>query len=75
IPTVLDIVVNVPGGKQILLKGISTDRIWDVRRLLAVHVDTCHFTNFSLAHEVRGPHLRDSADVVALKPCVLDLVQ
>ncbi|CAI5476528.1 unnamed protein product, partial [Closterium sp. Yama58-4] len=75
IPTVLDIVVNVPGGKQILLKGISTDRIWDVRRLLAVHVDTCHFTNFSLAHEVRGPHLRDSVDVVALKPCVLDLVQ
>ena len=34
------------------LQGISTDRILDVRKLLCVHVETCHFTNYSLSHEV-----------------------
>ena len=33
-------------------KGISTDKILDVRKLLAVKVETCHFTNYSLSHEV-----------------------
>ena len=39
------------------LKGISTDRILDIRKLLAVHVDTCHLTSYSLSHEVKpsGP--------------------
>ena len=35
------------------LQGISTDRILDVRKLLCVHVETCHFTNYSLSHEVK----------------------
>jgi protein TIF31 len=40
------------GGVQ----AITTDRLLDVRRLLAVNVDTCHLTNFSFRHEVRiGP--------------------
>lgn len=41
-------------GEEIFLnlQGISTDKILDVRRLLAVHVDTCHLTNYSLSHEV-----------------------
>uniref|UniRef100_A0A2P2MDZ2 Uncharacterized protein n=1 Tax=Rhizophora mucronata TaxID=61149 RepID=A0A2P2MDZ2_RHIMU len=33
-------------------QGISTDRIIDVRRLLAVNTETCYITNFSLSHEV-----------------------
>ncbi|KAI4377269.1 hypothetical protein MLD38_014929 [Melastoma candidum] len=48
--------------------GISTDRILDVRKLLAVHVETCHLTNFSLSHEVRGTKLKDTADIISLKP-------
>lgn len=36
----------------VFMKGISTDKILDVRRLLAVNVETCHLTNFSLSHEV-----------------------
>jgi hypothetical protein len=35
-----------------VLQGISTDRILDIRKLLAVHVDTCHLTSYSLSHEV-----------------------
>ena len=46
------------------LQGISTDRILDVRKLLAVHVDTCHLTSYSLSHEVikkpPDPSLRGS---------------
>ena len=37
---------------EIFPKGISTDKILDVRKLLAVKVETCHFTNYSLSHEV-----------------------
>jgi len=33
------------------LQGITTDRLLDVRRLLAVDVETCHLTNFSFHHE------------------------
>lgn len=75
LPTVLDITVNTPDESQIILKGISTDRILDVRRLLAVNVETCHLTNYSLSHEVRGDKLKDSLDVVTLKPCVLTIVE
>lgn len=75
LPTVLDITVNTPDDSQIILKGISTDRILDVRRLLAVNVETCHLTNYSLSHEVRGDRLKDSLDVVTLKPCVLTIVE
>ncbi|KAH9329773.1 hypothetical protein KI387_001881, partial [Taxus chinensis] len=75
LPTVLDITVNTPDDSQIILKGISTDRILDVRRLLAVNVETCHLTNYSLSHEVRGDRLKDSLDVATLKPCVLTIVE
>ncbi|MQL74827.1 hypothetical protein Taro_007200 [Colocasia esculenta] len=75
LPTVMDITVETPDYCQLTLKGISTDRILDVRKLLAVHVDTCHLTNFSLAHEARGARLKDSVEVVSLKPCHFTIVE
>lgn len=75
LPTVLDVTVNTPDDSQVILKGISTDRILDLRRLLAVNVETCHLTNYSLSHEVRGNRLRDSSDVATLKPCALTIVE
>ncbi|GAY48522.1 hypothetical protein CUMW_112300 [Citrus unshiu] len=71
LPTVTEITVETPDESQVTLKGISTDRILDVRKLLGVHVETCHLTNFTLSHEVRGSKLKDSVDVVSLKPCHL----
>ncbi|XP_065860209.1 protein REDUCED CHLOROPLAST COVERAGE 1 [Euphorbia lathyris] len=73
LPVVTDITVNLPDETRVVLKGISTDRIIDVRRLLSVNTETCYITNFSLSHEVRGPQLKDTVDVSALKPCVLTL--
>ncbi|CAH2042702.1 unnamed protein product [Thlaspi arvense] len=52
LPTVIEITVETPDESRVTLKGISTDRILDVRKLLAVHVETCHVTNYSLSHEV-----------------------
>nr|XP_023876914.1 protein TSS [Quercus suber] len=75
LPIVMDITVNLPDETCVILKGISTDRIIDVRRLLSVRTETCNITNFSLSHEVRGSHLKDTVDVSALKPCVLTLVE
>ncbi|CAK9258474.1 unnamed protein product [Sphagnum jensenii] len=76
-PAVLDIAVLLPddNNNQVILKGITTDRILDVRRLLAAHVETCHLTNISFQHEVRGSRLRDSLEVAGLKPCTLTLQQ
>ncbi|CAL0327795.1 unnamed protein product [Lupinus luteus] len=75
LPTVIEITVETPEESQVTLKGISTDRILDVRKLLAVHVETCHLTNFSLSHEVRGGRLKDSVEIVSLKPCHLSIVE
>ncbi|CAK9165776.1 unnamed protein product [Ilex paraguariensis] len=75
LPVVMDITVNLPDETHVILKGISTDRIIDVRRLLAVNTVTCNITKFSLSHEVRGPVLKDTVDVAALKPCLLTLVE
>ncbi|XVF22381.1 hypothetical protein REPUB_Repub12eG0167600 [Reevesia pubescens] len=75
LPVVLDITVHLPDETHVILKGISTDRILDVRRLLSVNTETCNITNFSLSHEVRGPRLKDTVDVSALKPCVLTLTE
>ncbi|KAK9280399.1 hypothetical protein L1049_014088 [Liquidambar formosana] len=75
LPVVMDIAVSLPDETRVILKGISTDRIIDVRRLLSVSTVTCNITNFSLSHEVRGPRLKDTVDVSALKPCVLTLVE
>ncbi|XP_057787810.1 protein REDUCED CHLOROPLAST COVERAGE 2 [Salvia miltiorrhiza] len=75
LPTVIEITVETPEDSQVTLKGISTDRILDVRKLLAVHVDTCHLTNYSLSHEVRGARLNDSVEIMALKPCHLAIVE
>ncbi|OMP08614.1 Tetratricopeptide-like helical [Corchorus olitorius] len=69
----MDITVHLPDETHVILKGISTDRILDVRRLLSVNTETCNITNFSLSHEVRGPRLKETVDVSALKPCVLTL--
>ncbi|XP_030540993.1 protein REDUCED CHLOROPLAST COVERAGE 1 [Rhodamnia argentea] len=75
LPVAMDITVNLPDETHVILKGISTDRIIDVRRLLGVKAETCHVTNLSLSHEVRGPGLKDTVDVSALKPCTLTLVE
>lgn len=75
LPAVLDLQVVLPDENQITLKAITTDRLLDVRRLLAVNVETCHVTNYSFSHEVRGNKLRDTFEVTALKPCVLTLVE
>ncbi|KAA8522830.1 hypothetical protein F0562_009253 [Nyssa sinensis] len=75
LPTVIEITVATPDESQVTLKGISTDRILDVRKLLAVHVETCHLTNYSLSHEVRGPRLKESVEIVSLKPCHITIVE
>ena len=75
VPSVLDITVITPYETQVVLKGISTDKILDVRRLLAVHVQTCHLTNYSLSHEVKGQRLNDRLEIVSLKPCLLRMVE
>ncbi|KAJ4953786.1 hypothetical protein NE237_030618 [Protea cynaroides] len=73
VPSLIDITVITPYDSQVILKGISTDKIIDVRRLLASNVETCHFTNYSLSHEVRGLRLKDTVDVTSLKPCLLKM--
>ncbi|KAK9282399.1 hypothetical protein L1049_005316 [Liquidambar formosana] len=75
VPTVLDITVITTYDTQVILKGISTDKILDVRKLLAVNVETCHITNYSLSHEVKGQRLNDKIEVVSLKPCLLRMVE
>ncbi|XP_058115653.1 protein REDUCED CHLOROPLAST COVERAGE 3-like isoform X3 [Magnolia sinica] len=75
VPSVLDITVLTPYDSQVILKGISTDKILDVRRLLAVNTETCHITNYSLSHEVRGQRLNDTVEIVSLKPCTLTIVE
>ncbi|XP_058226689.1 protein REDUCED CHLOROPLAST COVERAGE 3 [Rhododendron vialii] len=75
VPNVVDITVTTPYETQVVLKGISTDKILDVRRLLAVNVETCHLTNYSLTHEVKGQRLNDRLEVVSLKPCLLRMVE
>jgi len=52
LPVAIDIIVNLPDQSDVILKGISTDRIIDVRRLLCVNTATCAITNYSLTHEV-----------------------
>ncbi|KAF3450909.1 hypothetical protein FNV43_RR06998 [Rhamnella rubrinervis] len=75
VPSALDITVITPYETQVILKGISTDKILDVRKLLAVNVETCHLTNYSLSHEVKGQKLNDRVEVATLKPCVLKMVE
>ncbi|XP_023531150.1 protein TSS [Cucurbita pepo subsp. pepo] len=75
LPTVVELTVETPHDSQVTLKGISTDRILDARKLLGVHVETCHLTNFTLSHEVRGSRLKDSVDIISLKPCHVTIVQ
>ncbi|PIM98215.1 hypothetical protein CDL12_29306 [Handroanthus impetiginosus] len=75
VPSVLDITVITPYETQVVLKGISTDKILDVKKLLAVNVETCHLTDYSLSHEVKGQKLNDKVEVVGLKPWVLRMVE
>ncbi|GKV45461.1 hypothetical protein SLEP1_g52537 [Rubroshorea leprosula] len=75
VPSVFDITVITPYGSQVVLKGISTDKILDVRKLLGQHVETCNLTNYSLSHEVKGQRLNDRMEVATLKPCLLKIVE
>ncbi|XP_062190047.1 protein REDUCED CHLOROPLAST COVERAGE 1 isoform X2 [Phragmites australis] len=74
LPVAIDITVNLPDQSHVILKGISTDRIIDVRRLLCVNTATCAITNYSFTHETRDGPLKDAADIATLKPCTLTLV-
>lgn len=71
----MDISVTLPGGASIEVQGLASDCIGDVRTLLSQHPATCHQTNFSLSHKVRGPNLKPSTDVAALKPLELEIVE
>ncbi|VAH64196.1 unnamed protein product [Triticum turgidum subsp. durum] len=75
LPVAIDITVNLPDQSDVILKGISTDRIIDVRRLLCVNTATCAITNYSLLHETRDGHLKDGVDIATLKPYTLTLVE
>lgn len=75
LPVAIDIIVNLPDQSDVILKGISTDRIIDVRRLLCVNTATCAITNYSLSHETRDGHLKDGADIATLKPYTLTLLE
>uniref|UniRef100_A0ACD5UN94 Uncharacterized protein n=2 Tax=Avena sativa TaxID=4498 RepID=A0ACD5UN94_AVESA len=75
LPVAIDITVNLPEQSDVILKGISTDTIIDVRRLLCVNTATCAITNYSLSHETREGHLKDGADIATLKPFALTLVE
>nr|XP_043625166.1 protein TSS [Erigeron canadensis] len=75
LPTVIEIGVETPEESQVTLKGISTDKILDVRKLLAVHVEACHLTNYSFSHEVRGARLKDTVEIASLKPCHLTVIE
>ncbi|KAF8086900.1 hypothetical protein N665_0609s0031 [Sinapis alba] len=74
VPSLVEITVTTPYETQVILKGVSTDKIIDVKRLLASHADTCHLTNYSLSHQVKGHRLSDNIQVVTLKPCVLRMI-
>ncbi|XP_010476614.1 PREDICTED: protein TSS-like [Camelina sativa] len=73
-PSLVEITVTTPYETKVILKGVSTDKIIDVRKLLASHVKTCHFTNYSLSHKVKGQKLNDNIQVASLKPCFLRMV-
>ncbi|TVU16325.1 hypothetical protein EJB05_39883 [Eragrostis curvula] len=75
VPSVIDVTVVTPYESQVTLKGISTDRVLDVRKLLGSNVETCHLTNYSLSHAARGQRLEDGVEIVALKPCMLRIVE
>ncbi|XP_066344669.1 protein REDUCED CHLOROPLAST COVERAGE 3-like [Miscanthus floridulus] len=75
VPSVVDITVVTPYESQVTLKGISTDRVLDVRKLLGSNVETCHLTSYSLSHVARGHRLEDAVEMVALKPCTLRIVE
>ncbi|KAJ1273040.1 hypothetical protein BS78_06G249700 [Paspalum vaginatum] len=75
VPSVVDVTVVTPYESQVTLKGISTDRVLDVRKLLGSNVETCHLTNYSLSHVARGQRLEDGVEIVALKPCLLRIVE
>lgn len=75
VPSVVDVTVITPYESQVVLKGISTDRILDVKKLLAANVQTCHLTNYSLSHEVKGHGLHDRVEIISLKPCLLKIIE
>ncbi|KAJ6826468.1 protein TSS-like [Iris pallida] len=75
VPSVIDITLVTPNQSQVILKGISTDRILDVRKLLGSNVQTCHLTNYSLTHSARGQKLDDGVEIASLKPCSLRVVE
>lgn len=75
VPSVVDVTVLTPYESQVTLKGISTDRVLDVRKLLGSHVETCHLTNYSLMHVARGQRLNDGVEIMSLKPSVLRIVE
>ncbi|KAJ4761266.1 Tetratricopeptide repeat (TPR)-like superfamily protein [Rhynchospora pubera] len=75
VPSLIDITVITPYETEVTLKGISTDKVVDVKKLLGSHVETCHLTNYSLTHAVRGQRLEEGVEIVSLKPPLLTIVE
>jgi len=75
VPSLIDVTVITPYETEVTLKGISTDKIVDVKKLLSSHVETCHLTNYSLTHAVRGQRLEEGVEIMALKPPHLTIVE
>ena len=70
-----DVADEVDVERTLELRCVSTDTLVDVRVMLSELPDTCHFTNYSLKHAVRGDRLKRDLEVVSLKPNVVSIVE
>ncbi|KAL5998994.1 hypothetical protein ACLOJK_009943 [Asimina triloba] len=57
--------INLDGQDDDSLAMLAVGKLHTPRPLIHINVE----------HDVRGPQLKDTVDVVALKPCVLTLVE
>jgi len=73
IPEVIDVAVHLPGRGQVELRGVSTDRVADLRMQLRQRPELCHLTSYSFRHPIRGP-VDDEHQVLPLRPLELQLV-
>jgi len=69
VPDVVEFHVETPEEEETLeLRCVSTDKLVDVRIVLSELPNTCHVTNYSFRHTVRGDELKDDTEVISLKP-------
>ncbi|XP_047309986.1 protein REDUCED CHLOROPLAST COVERAGE 3-like [Impatiens glandulifera] len=75
VPSVVDITIITPYDTQLILKGIESDKIVDLKRRIADNVDTSHLTNYSLSHKVKGHNLTDDLEIASFKPCLFRILE